>query len=87
MICNSLKTEFQNSKLKKVFQNNSNKICSPCLHKSAQLGYQVFRILRDYFLLTAGELTHGKRVEMVQTLFGQLPNEESSIDGEKVLIS
>ena len=73
--------------IENVIQNNSNKICGPCLHKSAQLGYQVFRILRDYFLLTAGELTHGKRVEMVQTLFGQLPNEESSIDGEKVLIS
>jgi len=49
------------------------------LHKSAQLGYQLFRIFRDSFFLAAGGLTRGKRDEMVQTLFGR--NEEPSTDG------
>ena len=39
----------------------------------AQVGNQVFRIFRDYFLLTAGGFTRRKRVEMKQTLFDELP--------------
>ena len=51
------------------------------MHKSAQLGYQSFRIFNDSFFLTAGGLTRGKRDEMVHKLFGR--DAESSTDGEK----
>ena len=39
----------------------------------AQVFYQVFKIFRDYFLLTAGGLTRRKRIEIRQTLFDEQP--------------